>query len=226
MKKLLDFAKRILLENWGLKLAGIFLAYLLWLLVSVGASERDFTVPLIVQIPHNMEIVNDRPNSITATALVDSRMLDKLPDLSYTIDLHAKGEGEHVITLSPGAIQVGADSGITMIRVAPSRIVLVLEGVIMKETPIKVPIQGNPAAGFQVEGIICRPDIVHIYGPRSKINPIAEVETDPVTVSGRKRSFQTTVNFSLQHVDIHTSPAAVEVTVNIGAPSADKAGKM
>ena len=99
----------------------------------------------------------------------------------------------------------------------PARLTLVLERVISKDVPVRVPIRGNPAPGLDLYKLSCQPDIVSISGPRSDIDPIKEVETDPVSLAERSRSFQTTVNFNLQKNNIHTSPVTAEVSVELGA---------
>lgn len=216
MKRPLEFTKNFLLENWWLKLAGILVAYLLWLLVRTGEGERNFTIPLVLQVPRNMEIVNDHPDSVVATAIVAPHMVDKLPDLTYTIDLHTAGEGRHMVLLSPAGIPVSPDTGVTILRVNPSRMSLMLERVISRSVPVKVVIQGDPADGFQVDGAAARPDAVYLIGPRSKINAVSEAETGPIVVAGKKKSFSTTANISPRLVDIHSNPDTLEVTVEIG----------
>jgi hypothetical protein len=42
------------------------------------------------------------------------------------------------------------------------------------------------------------------------------VATDPLSISGREHSFQQIVNFDLQGDDIHTSPVAIDVNVELG----------
>ncbi|MBZ5499183.1 MAG: hypothetical protein LAP85_22525 [Acidobacteriia bacterium] len=216
MREAFRFIKDLILKNWWLKLAAILLAYALWIMVRGAEGERVFTVPLVVQIPRGMEIVNERPNSVEIAALGAPNLTGSLPNLTYTIDLQSAGEGEQTVSLTPDGVHVSPGSGLTVIRVNPARATFVLERVIAKDVPVRVPIQGSPAAGLDIYTAACRPISVHISGPRSAIIPIRGVETDPVSLAGQRQSFQTTVNLNVRNADIHTSPTAVEVDVELG----------
>jgi YbbR domain-containing protein len=204
------------MENWWLKVAALFLAYVIWVLMRSGEGERVFTVPLIVQVPRNMEIVSDHPATVEVATLGTSDLAGTAPNLAYTIDLREEREGERTIDLSPAGLGISPASGLSVVSIHPAKITLVMERVISKEVPVRVSIQGKPDAGFEYYGATCRPDRVLLLGPRSQISPIQEVPTDPIVIAGKNRSFQTTVNFSLQGDDIHTSPATAEVAVELG----------
>jgi len=220
------FIREILLQNWWFKLAALLLAYVIWLLVRSGEGERIITVPLVVQVPRNMQIVNERPATVEVAALGVPNLSGSLPNLSYVINLQSAGEGEQTVALTAQGVQIGPSSGVTAVRVSPARITFVLERVISKDVPVRVKVQGSPDPGFDLYQVICRPDIVHIIGPRSDINPFKELETDPISIAGQKHSFQQTVNFNLQGDDIHTSPVAVEVRVELGAHRTERTLKI
>jgi YbbR domain-containing protein len=215
-------AREILLQHWWLKLAALLLAYVIWLLVRSGEGERIFTVPLVVQVPRSMQIVNDRPATVEVVALGVPNLSGGLPNLSYVINLQSASEGVQTIALTPQGVQVGPASGVTVVRISPSRVTLVLERVISKDVPVRAKVQGSPNPEFDLYQVTCQPDIVHTIGPRSSIALLKQLETDPISVAGKKRSFQQTVNFSLQGDDIHTSPVAVEVSVEIGGHRAEQ----
>lgn len=217
MRESLRFFKNLILKNWWLKLAGLLLAYALWLMVRGSEGERVFTVPLVVQIPRNMEIVNQRPSTAEITTLGSTSLTDSQPNLNYTINLQSVGEGEQTVSLNPAGVRVSPASGLTVIRVNPARITLVLERIASKDVPVKVPIQGTPATGLDFYRLTCQPSVVRITGPRSSISRIKEAQTEPVSIAGQNHSFQTIVNFSVQDDDMHMDPAAVAVNVEMGA---------
>ncbi len=216
MKTPLKSFREFLLRNWWLKLAGLLLAYILWLLVRSGEGERVITVPLIVQVPRNMEIVSEHPATVEAAVQGVPNLAGALPNMTYTIDLQDAGEGELTVPLTPQGIRTSPGSGVTVVHVSPARLTLLLERIVSKDVPIEVPLLGVPKEGFDLYKVECRPDIVHIIGPRSEINPLKEVTTDPLPIAGQDHSFQQTMNFSLKGDDIHTSPVTVDVDVQIG----------
>jgi len=218
MKTPLRIIRNILLNNWALKLTSLLIAFALWLMIRGGQGERVISVPLTIQIPRSMEIINERPNMVEITAQgYLASLTGSLPNITYNIDLQSAGEGAQTIPLSPSGVRIPPASGLRAIRVNPARITLILEKIISKDVPIKVPIRGTPAPGFDFYQVTCLPSIVSISGPRSDINPIKEVETDPVSVEGRDASFHQTVNFRIPDVDIHTSPVGpVEADIELG----------
>jgi YbbR domain-containing protein len=218
MRTLLRFVREILLKHWVLKLTSLLIAFGLWLMLRGSQGERVITVPLTVQIPRNMEIVSERPNMVEVTAQgYLANLTGSLPNMTYNIDLQSAGEGEQTIPLTPAGVRISPASSLRVSRVNPARITLILEKVISKDVPVKVPIRGTPAPGFDFYQVTCQPSIVSISGPRSDINPIKEVETDPVSIEARNASFHQTVNFRISDVDIHTSPVGpAEADIELG----------
>ncbi len=217
MRALLKFIRNLLARNWWLKAGALLLAYILWLLVRSGEGERVIAVPLVVQLPRNMEIVGGRPATVEASVLGVPSLAGNLPNMTYSLDLTDSGEGELTVPLTPQGIRTSPGSGITVTHVSPARLTFVLERIVSKDVPVKVQVIGVPAAGFDVYKVTSEPDVVHIIGPRSGINPLKEVPTDPISIAGQRLSFQETVNFDLKGDDIHTSPVTVEVGIQIGA---------
>jgi hypothetical protein len=222
MRKLLDFARDLLVRNWWLKLAALLLAYVLWLLVRSAEGERVLTVPLVVRVPRNMEIVGERPATVEASVLGVPNLAGNLPELTYTINLQSAAEGEITVPLSTDGIQLSPGAGVSVVHVNPARMTFSLERVISRDLPVKVPILGVPAPGYDLYGVSSQPDIIHVVGPRSRINALTEAATDPMSVAGLKHSLQRTVNFDLQSDDIHTSPVTVEVNVEVGVHRIEK----
>ena len=218
MKAIRRFILEFLLKNWGLKATSLLIALALWVMVRGSQGEHVITVPLTVQIPRNMEIVNQRPSFVEITAQgYMSNLAGGQPNLSYTIDLQSASEGEQVIALTPEEVHVSPASGLRVLRVNPARITIDLERVISKDVPVRVIPQGIPAAGFDLYKTTWQPTIVTISGPRSVINPVKEMGTEPVSISKQSRSFRARVNFVVKDDDIHISPAGpAEVDVELG----------
>ncbi len=216
MRNFLEFVRELVVRNWWLKVAGLALAYVLWLLVRSSEGERLLNVPLVVQLPRNMEIVSQRPATVEAAVLGVRDLTGNLPDLAYTINLQLAKEGEITVPLSPEGIRVNPGSGISVVHVNPARVTFRLEQVISKDLPVKVPVLGAPASGYDLYSVTCQPDTISVVGPRTPINALKAVATDPLSVAGLRHSFKRTANFDLPSDEIHTSPVSVEVSVDIG----------
>jgi hypothetical protein len=210
------FLREILLTNWWFKLAALLLAYGLWLVIRGSEGERVLQVPLTVKIPSNMVIVNERPNSVEVT--LEGTLLPGAPaDISYDIDLQSAGEGDQTIPLTVDRVRLGPASGLRVVQVNPAMLTVVLEKIVSKDVPVKVSIEGTPAPGFDLYKWVCRPSQVRINGPRSRVSPMKEAETDPVSISGQSRSFQSAVNLAPLDHGIYTGLVGpVKVDLELG----------
>jgi len=217
----MNFIRRVFLENWLLKLTAITLAFFLWLSVRGDRNvERILTVSLEIRIPRNMEITNDRPSFVEVTVRGTPTNLGFLPPgpPAYTIDLQSAGEGTHDVPLSAANVRISAASGLEVLRVSPPRITLVLEQTITKEVPVVLPpLRGEPASGFDIYKVTYWPTRIAISGPRSRVNPVGQINTAPVSVDGLSQSLRTFASLRIEDHSIRAEPAGpVEVNVQLG----------
>jgi YbbR domain-containing protein len=215
----MKFFRDLLLENWGLKLTSIFLALLLWLFVRGDpGAERVITVPLEVRIPSAMEITSERPTSVDVTVrgtTTNTWFGQSVPRCS--IDLQNADEGEHSVLLTPGNVQIPGASGLEVIKINPTRIVLTLERTISREVPVVVASRGEPAAGFDVYNKSSNPASVIITGPRSRVEKIPQVNTESISLAGQNRSVRVFANLSVRDNLVRTIPAGpIEVNIELG----------
>jgi YbbR domain-containing protein len=217
MKSILSVLRDLIAKHGWLKFSALLLAFALWLMVRGDESERVVTVPLAVQVPRNMEIVSERPSTVEVTVSGGSNLSGRLPEMTYTIDLHEAAEGQHTVPLTLDGVWVNPTADVRVVRVSPARVSIELERIVSRELPVRALLQGNPPDGMEVYEVACEPGISQVTGRRSQIDPLREVTTAPVIVSRQEQSFQTKVNIRLQSDDIHASPAEVQVRVELGA---------
>ncbi len=200
--------KEILLENWSLKTTALLLSLVLWLFVrGEPGPERVVAVPLEVQLPRHMETTNERPSTVEVTmrGAAFTNMWFSQPLPNCIIDLQGNKEGEHVIKLSPENVRVPKGSGIEVLHVNPSRVSIVLEQTISKEVPIAVPVQGEPARGYEIYAKTIKPSFVIVSGPRSHIEPFTAALTETVSLRELKQSERFYVNLNLKDNFVRTS---------------------
>jgi YbbR domain-containing protein len=214
------FIKEYLLENCNLKATALLLALVLWLFVrGEPGPERVVTIPLEVQVPSQMEIVNERVTTIEVTmrgAAISSKWFNS-PLPTCVIDLQRAQEGEHAVTLTPDNVRVPKGSGIEILQLNPTRVLLLLERTVSKEVPIIVPIRGKPPRGFEIYGKSQYPTSLLVTGPRSRIESLTEVSTEAVSLIEQKQSARFSVNLSLKNNAIRTSWVnPIQVDIQIG----------
>lgn len=211
--------KDLLLENWGLKLTAVFLAFILWLAVHGDpGTERVMPVPVEIRnIPRNIE-VTERPSSVEVTIRGSvSNLGFGQPAPTCIIDLHSAEEGERFVSLTPSIIRIPPTIGLQVVSVRPARVRLLLERILSKEAGIIPNLVGNPAPGFEVYSSSASPAATLITGPRSRIEKISKVTTESISVQGQQEPLRSFVNLNIQDSLVHFSPSLpIEVKVEIG----------
>jgi YbbR domain-containing protein len=186
--------RKWVLHNLGLKLFSLFLATFLWVVV-LGEQKVDVTVsvPLALNIPAALMLVNDPPESLevhlrgpkTLVTSVTPRevILSELPGSLV--------EGENTIAIREDLIQV--PRGIQVVDVMPRRIRVVLEGSVEREVEVSPRVEGVPPDGYVVRRVTSLPARVRIVGPPSEVRRLTHVRTLPISLNGRTTSFSTQV---------------------------------
>jgi YbbR domain-containing protein len=218
---MIRFVRELFLNNWGLKLLALLLAFVLWL--SLIPEERTFSektvsVPLeTLNIPSGMELVEKpgtdidvsirAPNSIidtiTAANIFAKLDLEKATVFQQEYPLH-----ESMISIPPGA---------QVVRISPNKVKIRLERtkeLLLDVVPVIV---GKPREGRVVAKIELSPSRVRVEGPESQLRERDRVTTSPVNVSGIEATTNFTADLILPRPQLRLagSPARVQVRVII-----------
>jgi YbbR domain-containing protein len=219
MKRLIQ---EYILENWSLKTTAVLLAAILWLFVrgEPGPERIVPGVPLEVQVPRQMEVINKRPSNVEVTmrgSAFSDLWLSRTVPTTCVVDLSGAKEGEHVVTLTAENVRIPKGSGIEVIQVNPARVTLVLEATVSKEVPITIPILGEPLHGFEMYGRSSNPSSVILTGPRTRVNLIRDVSTEVISVKGQKQPVRAFVGLNIMDPSVRASTTnLVQVDIQIG----------
>ena len=214
-----QFLRRFFLGDWPLKTASLFVALTLWLFVrGETGQERLIAVQLEVRKPQHMETISQLPASVEVTmrgSSVSNAWFSQMP--TCVVDMQNAQEGEHVVTLTPENIRISQGRGIEILRISPARLTITLETTDFKEVPIIAPIEGGPPQGFEIYNKFTQPSSVIITGARSRIAPIAEVETMPISIEELRKPGRFFVNLNLHDSSIRASEEnPIQVQVSVG----------
>ncbi len=122
----MDWLRRLLLQNWWLKLLSLALAYALWAWVvptESGPVEIGFSVPLeLANVPRGLEVTGEIPARIHLHLRgSESRLRRLLPEeVGIVLDLRNAKPGNHVFRLTPA--QVEAPPGVAVVRITPEEV--------------------------------------------------------------------------------------------------------
>lgn len=205
-------------RNLGLKLLSICIALLLWLVVAgERVVERALRVPLEFQnLPAGLEIVGDSPDTVDVRVKGSSGSLSRLSagDMSAILDLRTARSGPRLFHLTPS--QVNAPYGVEVVQVGPSTLRLEFETTGVRVVPVRPTVEGQPAEGYEVTGVVPAPVSVEVIGPESALRRLQEAITEPVVITGATRPVSETVTIGVADPSLRLRvPSVATVTVSI-----------
>jgi YbbR domain-containing protein len=209
------------MKSLGLKLLALFLACVVWFIVSAPrrerATERAFAAPLaIASLPRDLVITNQIPDTVSVRLrgrVSDLRALSS-QNLEVTVDVSWVQAGEATITLRPQAINVPAD--VDVVSIEPNKLRFRVEQLRQKVVRVRPLLIGNPPSGYRVGDPTVIPDQALISGPASQVRNVTDVATERIIMTGRTETFaQSAAVVSDSPFVRIIDPVAVQVTVPV-----------
>ncbi len=188
-------------KNWVLKLVSLFFALFLWYFV-VGEDKVDMNVTLpveIVNLPRDLIISNQFKKQIEVTISGQRSLIRGMTEqhISRSIDLSKVKPGTVVIQNNPDSISL--PRGLSILRVQPPTLTLLLDRLIQKELPIKPVLEGKVDRNFKLELVTVEPQTLKISGPQAILDKEEELETIPIDINGLDESVVKQASLALTH---------------------------
>jgi len=211
-------------SNLLLKVLALFLAFVVWFVVSAPrrerVAERAFAAPLsLVGMRRDLVITTAVPDTVSVRLRGRASQVRSLSsaNLEVTVDLSwAQQGGEVTITLRPQALNVPPD--VDVVSISPTQVRFRVEELRQKTVPIRPFLVGAPPKGYQAGEPVLIPDNALVSGPSSLIQKISEVATERIIMTGRTETFMQNVapvsDSSLVRI---IEPLSVQVTVPVTA---------
>jgi len=212
----MDFIRRYVLHNIGLKLISLLAATLLWMAIAREPMEEvTLSVPIEFQnAPTNLEISAEVLPQVQVRVSGPSTRTHALrpAEVHAVIDLVGAKPGERTYDLSASRVRVPRE--MQVVQVIPSQFRISFDNRATRRVPVKPRVVGSSAPGFTLQEVLPDPDSVTIVGPEKHVAEVESVITDPVDASGviGKATFTTHVYISDPLVRL-ASPSTVHVTV-------------
>jgi len=209
------------MRSLGLTLFALFLACVVWFIVSAPrrerATERAFAAPLaIASLPRDMVITNQIPDSVSVRLrgrVSDLRALSS-QNLEVTVDVSWVQPGEATITLRPQAINVPPD--VDVVSIEPNKLRFHIEPLRQKIVRIRPLLIGTPPTGYRVGDPTVLPDQALVSGPASQIRNLADVATERIIMTGRTDTFTQNAAVVSDSPFVRViEPLSVQVTVPV-----------
>lgn len=194
-KKFIEFWKKVLFYNVGIKLLSIVCAILFWLLITnIADPYKTKTFLVTVQTIHEEAIssvnqVYEVIDGATANVTVHGRrsIVDKLDDS----DISATADLSNLSKVNAVPITASLKSRhISDVKVECSQVLkIALEEMEKKQFKVIVNCEGTPSSGYAVGECIARPNVIEVTGGESVIDRISTVEVK-VNVNGASEDFR------------------------------------
>ena len=210
-------------SNWGLRLLALALAILAWFILSVGQREQvgEQTIEPFVTYrpPDNYVILNPAEKVRLRVRGPASRIATLNPiQVSVRVDLRDKQRGTHEVALGPA--NVALPEGLEVVSIDPNILTLQLDREISQLKPIDALLTGEPAAGAIAQEPSVVPLQALVRGPESRVNQLAALTTQPVTLDGHALDFdQQAAVISPDPLVRVVEPSVVTVKVRLDIPN-------
>lgn len=186
-------------KNWLLKLISLTLAIMLWYFV-VGEDQVDINIQVpieILNLPATLIISNQYKKSIEVSVRGPRSMIQDLRNRNITrpVDLASAQPGTIVIKNDEKSIPF--PKGITVQRLQPTNITLLLDELLQKRFPITPVTEGEPAPGYVLQNVSTDPDHLIISGPKSILEKYAGLKTYVINLDKLDHSTSLQIHLNL-----------------------------
>ncbi len=209
--------KRLISENFGLKISAVLLATCLWLFVtSRGLTEISLEAPVEFQnVPAALGIVSESAKTVVVTLKGQERLMRNLKaaDLRVFVDLSKAKRGENIYPIDRDNIRL--PFAMTVTNISPSTAKVRLEELVSKKVSVRPVITGSPAKGYYIRSVTVDPPAVMIKGLRSDVRKVNELDTELLDVTGLTANVTQELNIETSGVDVKPDIGSVKVKVFI-----------
>jgi YbbR domain-containing protein len=215
----INFFKRYVVHNFGLKILSLLLATGLWLVVSPDEQPAEVAVRAPIEfehVPEALEISSETIPEAQIRVRGPERLIRELrsPDVRAHLDLSDAKPGERTFDLTAQEIQRPRE--VSVVQVVPSQVHLAFDTRLTREVDVRPRVTGNFLPGAQITKVESDPAKIVITGPRHHVERVDFATTDPVDASGimGRVTFTTNVYVSDPLVQV-VQPVLIHVTVTV-----------
>lgn len=186
-------------KNWHLKLLSLFIGVCTWYLVA-GEDQVDMTIQVpieILNLPSDLVISNQYKKDIEVAVRGPRRMIQDIRNhnISRPLDLSKAEPGTKVLQNDPHSIDL--PRGVSVIRLQPTSITLLLDKLIEKKFPIDPITHGEVKDGYTLQALKLTPKELTITGPKHVLDSTTVLTTYVIDLDGLDHSTTLQVNLNL-----------------------------
>jgi diadenylate cyclase len=183
---MIDFLRRYVLHNFGLKLVSLALAVGLWLAVAHDpVAEVAVEVPVqFHNIPENLEISSENVPRAQIWVRGPERIVRNLQpaDVYAAIEIAGLKAGQRTFDLTVS--QIHQPRELEVVQIVPSQFHISFDTRLTRQVPIHPRVAGNFAAGYAIGQVLADPSTVTVSGPQKRVEAVEAAITDSIDASG------------------------------------------
>lgn len=209
----------LLTDNLFIKMWALVLAVGLWFYVAGEETvQTDLKIPIQLVLASGMVVTEQKIDVINISVSGRKEVISKLTEkeLVSQIDLTSYTEPKTVVfSIERKYLPLAPE--VNILQMVPERLEVKIDRLEQKVMPVRVETFGEPAPGYKVEGFIIDPISALVKGPEGYLKDLVYIDTEPVDVTGRQKSFRKMVPLkSIPMLGEKSPPQFVEVVVKIG----------
>ena len=193
------FARDTVRQNLNLKIIAAALAVVAWLLVQGRPTAEEYaTIRLDYVWPEELVVDGNPVDQVLVKAVGPRANLREMThrDLRYRIDLSDSAAGETTLNFT-GMLVQDLPSNLSITTISPASLSFRFDEKMTKAVQVNVPTRGEPAFGFEIQEIVIEPNVVALTGAKPDLEPLEEIKTRPLDLSGRDRNFAEILSLDL-----------------------------
>jgi YbbR domain-containing protein len=211
-----DFLRKHVFRNFGLKVVSLIAAVLLWFAVTrEPLAEVAVSVPVeFHNSPEELEISTEVIPQVQVRVRGPVRAVRDLSpsEVHAVIDLEQAKAGERTYDLNTRRIHV--PEGIEVVQAVPSQMRLSFDARQTRRIEVKPRVIGTFAFGYRIEQVQASPNMITIIGPATHVQGVEAAVTDPVDATGVVGSATFTTHAYVSDPLVRlTDPNPIRVTV-------------
>jgi len=175
-------------ESLALKAVSLLLALILWItILGFKREEIKKNVKLEPLLPPGVMIVNKIPAYIQFTLSGPRVLLKDVERKIQPIRPDLRRGRDRMLTFSVSEDLIGElPVGVRVVGFYPAQINIQIEEIVERYVPVGPTLRGSTAPGYEVAATLSTPSKVAVSGPRSLVNQLESVGTEPIDVEGLK----------------------------------------
>lgn len=184
---------RKIFDQWPAKVLALAAALLLFLFNRFDSLQvRSFSIPLRLITDTSVVPAQEFNHRVKVTVRGASDLVSEVTenDLEALVDYSShQGEGVFNAPIEVNRRGTAAENTALEVTVDPLVLNLHLEKKVVKTVPVHPNFEGEPGKNYIMSGFQVSPSIITVEGPRSVVDKVSSVTTEPIELRGKTDTF-------------------------------------